>query len=641
MATKTLSKVKATVVANGEKPNLPKTLEVLQFLRTAHGSSDGKIHTMLDLALSEVSSVNMELMLQRLMLHIGDVSRQHNILREMGVKSENGGAQERAIFRSILRWWEKAMPESFEKNLRVFAEFTLYENLMYFELRTDRKTGSLTGKEILFPMPEKVQEFLAAQIRAGKDTNLIARHLPKYETGKNRTTTKIAKCKEGKTEYNWTLPVGKSWVKVNGVRVEGEKVTLKTGDVITYPRDKQTFTIERQAFINTWIKNFCKVMGWSINDYKEFRKLQNTPEQWFSSKEIENMPKSDFMKMLDGLTSGQRFRVAKTVAYKDGNTLVSKEKWGDLGKWYIEWEKSQEKVADKLRQAAANGDEVTKEKLMKEFKVKSTGIKTTDLLVKIFNGGLTEMQIDNTYQSMVEKMDLIANVFPIVDGSGSMDNSIMIDGVRLSLRQVAYAMAIAFSTRNPVESFRNTLGWFSDNFHIIGHSRFKDFRPNPYVSRSRFVKEVDNHQVLSETKTFTENLRSLAGSDPGEVASTNIGAAIDYFMDLVKSGKFHVEDLPNALLFITDNEHNEGTHPKDALAKASKIGWNPLVVFWGLTNIPSHMMAQYKDTPNCLLVSGFNESVLSQVLRGIKSGSIDPQDELWSIFEDKRYSVLN
>lgn len=635
-------------VLNQNNPNLPKlpaTLEALQLLRTAKGQKDSVIHGALNKAYTECKNANMILLLERIMLHIGDVSRQHNMLREMGIISPNGGAQERAIFRSCLRWWENKMPESFIKNIPVFVEFTLYENLMFYQNTTDRNKGHLINTEILFPAPQAVYEFLGEKIRAGKDLNLIARHLPKYHSSDdvNRTTKKVTKLRSGQTEMKWTLPTGKAWVKVNGKRVDGKYVILKDGDVVSYPRKKQTFVLEKQKFINKWIEGFCKYMGWSVKQYRDFRKLQNTPEQSFASKSILNIAKSDFMGMLDRLTSGQRFRVAKMIAYKDNSgKLVAKEgQWNKIGSWYVEWENNQEKIANELRKVAMTGDEKAKKELMQQFKVKATGQQTVDLLAELFKGNLNETQINNTYQSMIEKMDLIANVFPIIDGSGSMNSGINHNGVYLQNRQIAYAMAIAFSTRNPVEEFRNTYGWFSSNFYICGRSKFVSDAPNPHVSRKAFTRQVSDHQVLSETKTFTENLRALAAADPQDVSSTNMFSSVEHFVDLVKNKGFHVEDLPNALLFITDNENNTGRSPKDAIALANSIGWHPLLIFWGLTVMSEHSVKnQLKGVHNTLFVGGFNEGALSQILRGIKTGSINPETELWSIYNDVRYSVI-
>ncbi len=638
---------------NSNRQKFPTTLAVLQALRTTKGGNDKDIHALLDKAYAECSKNEMVLMLERIMLHIGDVSRQHNILTELGIKSPTGGSQERETFRSILRWWGKKLPESFAKNIRAIVEFTVLENIMFYQNTTDKNTGRLIKSEKLFADQSIVFEYLASEIRKGKNINLIAKHLPKYMTGGTRTTKKVIKAKRGVEEFNWTLPKGKSWVKLNGVYVEKgvDKIRVKNGDIVSYPRDKQDFTIEKQKEVNTWIIAFCKHMDWDIEKYKEFRKLQNTAEQVISSKSVLDMPKSDFMEFLSKLTTGQRFRVSKTVCYKDGNTLKAKEKWGELGNYFIEWENGQEKIADQLREAASNDDVQTKQKLMKEFKVKSTGVQTVDLLSEMMKDNMTDQMINNTYQSMIEKMDLIANVFPIIDGSGSMGSSIVrsywgdnlkIDNkfAHISCWQVAAAMAIAFSTRNPVSDFRNTFGWFSSDFKIIGKSKYVNEAPNHYVSSSAYTKKVNAYNILSETKTFTENFKALSQSNPGECCSTNMFASIEHFVKLVKEGKNHVEDLPNALLYITDMENNTGKSPKQALELAYSIGWNPLLIFWGIQRLPDRFANEIKGLKNILIVGGFSEGVLSQILRGIKAGSVDPEDELWSIYEDKRYSVI-
>lgn len=647
MTTKT-TKAKKTVASevtsfNGNYPSLPKTLEVLQFLRTAKVANDAQIAKKLDEAYTECRKNSCVLVLERIMLHMGDVSRQHNLLTELGIQSATGGAQERKIFRSCMRWWEKNLPESFAKNLRVFTEFTLYENLMFYQNTTDRKTGKVLSTEILFPMPNTVHEFLASQIRAGKDLNLIAKHLPKISTGKSRTTKVKIKAQKDKTMFELKkikLPKVE-WLKINGELVTDLNISVKAGDVITYPRRKQSVTLAKQEFVNEWIYAFCKVIDWSTDQYKAFRTTQSTPEQAFSSKKALTIAKSDFVKMLDTLTTGQRFRVAKMIAYKDAaGKLQPKPKWEKLGQYYIEWETAQEKVADKLREAAATGNVEAKKELMKEFKVKATGLQTIDILAELFKGGMSDGQINNTYQALVEKMDLIANIFPIIDGSSSMNDTINHKNIRFSYFDVVCAMCVAFSTRNPVEEFRNTYGWFSREFIIAGRSKFVDERPNQYLSKAYYTKRVPDYAVLSPTKTFTENFKALKQANPGIVENTNMFASIEYFVELVKSGKCHVEDLPNALLYLTDNENNTGLSPKEAIRLANSIGWHPLLVFWGIKNLPQGFAEQIKNVPNVLVTSGFTESALSQILRGIKSGSINPETELWSVYEDKRYSVL-
>lgn len=627
------------------KPKLPIMLEVLQFLRTAKNASDKEIHAQLSKALAECKKNDSVLMLERIMLHIGDVSRHHNILKEMGIKSATGGAQERAIFRSCMRWWEKNLPESFEKNLRVFVEFTLYENLMYYENRTDRKTGKILGTEILFPMPDAVCNFLASQIRQGKDTELIAKHLPKFNSESESRQSKITKIKvksikKGHKFYKFTLPK-KSWVKVNGEPVTGEFVNLNPGDIISYQRAKQNQTLQREEFINNWIRGLCKVMGWTLDEYKKFRSRQATPEQAFCSKSILKLSKVEFSQFLDRLTSGQRFRVAKMLVYKDGNKLVAREKWNSLGGWYIDWENNQEKIADALRTAASEGNTEKSKELLKDFKVKSTGLQTIDILAQLSKNEFNDTQINNTYQSLVEKMDLIANVFVIVDGSQSMNRQIDNGNYKIQYRDIVYAMCIAFSTRNPIEKFRNTYGWFSSHFTICGRSEYLNNSPNQYVNKTEFERKVPEYEVISAKKTFTENFKAMKAADKQEFASTNMFANIEFFVSLVKQELYTVEELPVALLYLSDNENNTGKNPKEAVELANSIGWHPLQIFWGISKMPSGIKDQLKNVPNALYVGGFTESALSQILRGIKGGAIDPETELWSLYNDVRYSVLS
>lgn len=623
-----------------QKPNLNETLNALMHLRTAKGVIDVSI---LDKALVEVKKHNLEILLRRILIHVGDISRQHNILRELGIVSPNGGAQERETFRAIIRWWNEKMPESFKENIRNIVEFSVYENIMFYQNTTDRYKGNLKKQEIFILDDKFIFEFLANRIRKG-DEKLVARHLPKYETGRKRVAKSIMR-----TTGFYKVPKDKDWVKLNGdLVIKGtEKLDVKEGDIISFPRNKQKFTLEKQHIVNNWIKSFAEFMGWDIAQYKQFRKKQGTAEQVFSTKSVLSMPKSDFMVFLDHLTSGQRFRVAKMVTNKTGNVLTPVEKWKDLGNWYIEWENNQEKVADELRKVAATGDEVAKAKLMKQFKVKATGMQTIDMLAELFGNNMTEQQVNNTYQSMVEKMDLIANVFVIVDGSGSMRTSMMYGNPNLGQKfrhitmfDVAATLAITFSTRNPNIEFRNTFGWFSNDFKIIGKSKYINTAPNQYVTHSSFTKPVSSYDILSEEATFSKNYGNFRNSNPGHIANTNMFSSIEYFIDLVNRGVVHAEDLPVALLFITDGENNTGKSMSQAMELAYSIGWHPLVIFWGIYKLPHFLMEEAKAVPNVLTLNGFSEGTLSQILRGIKTGSVNPQDQLWSIHEDKRYSII-
>ena len=594
-------------VSEARKAPYPVILNLTQMLRTNKALTDAKLHPELDKALSEAKYYGDKAvtMLRRMLLHIGDISRQHNILKKAGIQSSKGGAGERANFRSIMRWWEKTEPQYFYKHLKIMTEFTVLENLIYDQIRTDRMKGTIKGKERMNFDVDKIAEYFANEIRTSKNP-LIARHLPKYTSGKFRATN-------------------------------GKK------------RAKQSFTLTKEKRSRDFINILCDKLSWSLHDYKQYRKKQHTPEQLFSSGEIASLSEDLLMKMFDRMTASQRFRVAHMIAEKDGlGHLQPKKKWEKIGIAYIKWENQQSKIAEKIRTTT---DTVQKEKLVKDFKVKATGLQTLDILSKMLTGIDTDDQINNTYQALLESMDLVGNIFPIIDGSGSMNHTIgdpqwTFWGAKepydnkygnIRLFDVAAAMAIAFSTRNPNPDFKNTFGWFSNTFGIVGESKYVNTAPNSFVTGNEFTGKGDGMPTISDTYTFTDNLMRITRSRTSYIGGTNIGAVIEYFVNLHKRINMSVEQLPQALLFITDNEGNVGLPPKDFMLLANSIGWYPLVIFW---SIKYNSMTQYKGIPNCLFIGGFNEGVLSQILRGIKNGTVMPENELWSINDDKRYSLL-
>ena len=630
----------------------PKTLECLNKFRANKNMSQSEADGLLNNAYKECEALKEMTMFRRVLLHIGDVSRQHEILKVMKIKSETGGAQERSNFRKILNWWSRNMEQSFVENLRVFTQFTVYENLMFYQITSDRYRGDIKNVEKHLLKPEAVHKYLASQINKKRDLGLIARHLPALKTGTYRTAKKTISLRKGiEGPIKWSFPENRDknfWLKVNGesVDLEGKEfIMVEESDILSFPRKKQNETLEKQREVNSWIQDFCKVMGWEGSDYIKFRKNnQHTPEQVFSNKTVLTFSEEQLTKMFDTMTAGQRYRVNRMLVDKKGSLSEPSSKWGQVSKVYAKWELEQNQAAKEVRIALESGDESKVKEASKKLKVKSTGKQTVELVADLFGSRDLEF-INTTYTSLVSKLDLQVNVFPVIDGSGSMDGTwgncnTVINGVTLTPRMIAYTLGITFSTLNPQLEMRNAYGWFSEEFHIVGSTKFKDFTPNPYMNRRGFQKQVSTGLYISAEKTLSENLAIMKASDPGEVAGTNLWGVIDFFSSRIEQGLLHSEDAPNCLLFLTDTEGNVGSDVETAFTRATSVGWNPLVVMWNI-GYTSYMNDFAKNIPNLLFVNGFSESVLSQVLRGIKTGSVNPDDELYSIKEDKRYSVIS
>lgn len=634
-----------------DKLKIPNIFKTLGFFRLNHNPTQKESDIILDAGYSEAVNFGLEEHFFRILLHIGDISRQHNILKTFGVKSPAGGSQERVGFRRILAWMDAKHPEILYNNLHIWVEFTNYQNLWFYENRTDRNKGSLLLEENnILEDRARVYSFLKTRILQGKDLPLIARHLPAYKTGKNRVKTVIIKDKRpiGSTSpLTFTIPRAylDGWVKLNGVKVDTEVIAVKAGDKITMQRQLQNFSITRRKVLNQWIKGFIKFMGWTIKEYSEFRKKQNSMEQAFSSKSILGMSNEELNTFFDQLTSGQRSRIYTVLVYKtDQDILMPKEgQWKPIGEAYIRWEKNQEKVAQELREAFSKGDKTAVEKAKKAFKVKSVGMKSIDLLVDVINGIKSDSVIDNTYQSFVEKTPMDVAVFPVIDGSGSMQRHISYNGIRLSVLDIALTMGIFFSTRNPVPEIRDTFGWFSSNFSVWGNSEYINTAPNKYMfNREKYIK-AQQRRVLDGNLPFTTNLKSIKQSNMGDISSTNMGSVITYFINLVKTGKMTAEQLPQAFLFLTDGENNTGISPKQVMETAAAIGWQPLLILWQInpSNYGRSEESIKKEFGNsAMYVTGFNEGVLTQIFEGIKHGAINLYTEFWSLSENARYSVL-
>lgn len=642
-----------------DETSLMPVLKAIGKLRIDKSGNYDFLHPLLDEALNHIQSLPKKYyneymtMFFRNLFFTFSIQRNHDLWKEGGIKSDPIGSQEFASGRVIYQWlWERFSHwmEDLD-NLRLFFEYSSWKLLTYNQLRTTKggtykSPSKVTSYENTLHNIPVLAECIAQEIRANRNLSLLAKWIPKRNTGAKRTTKKIVgkhiKLFKDLESFEYTTPT-KEWVKVNGEPVEpGSKVSVKKGDVISYPRELRPETVKRRNLDNKLVDAICTAMGWDVTQYNKFRSthLAQTPEHLFSSGKILKFTKDDFHQWVDKLSSGQQHVVYRTLCYKDIDTLKPRsDKWGNLPGWMIEWDKKEQAVAQEVREAMAEGDdEKVKELTRSSAKTKTAGKQTIDLLADLVSGRLSSSQVENQHTNLLARMNMEVPVFTIIDGSASMTQSIVAGWAvdksavdpkytNLACIDIALALALTFMTTNPEPEFKESVMWFGSETHISGSSRFINTAPNPYLTHSRYNK-VTKGRIVDLKKGFVHNFNSLKQANPGNVSHTNVGQTIQTFLGCLEDG-LNPEQLPRVLLYLTDEEYNAGMPIKDALELANSQGWYPLVCFWGIRN--TSRLDQYKGINNVLVVRGFSESVLTQVLRFINKGSVRMEDELWAI----------
>lgn len=642
-----------------ESLKLNATLVAIQQGKISKTISDSQYHPLLNGAKAELHKVQADLqayafeVFLRNLFFILAIQRQHNIWKEENVKVESEvGGQMRQAGRSIVRWlwanmqeWLLTRKEGYLYNLNLIVEYANYDAILHNQIRTTKGSKKspaiVTSKETMNIPLNIVAELIAQNIRKGVHMSLIARWLPKVQSGKNRYTKLVV----GKTFKGKQFdPKGKVWCKLNGEKIYAI-TPVKEGDIISYPRAITSAAKERIKKDQELVHAVCEIMDWDKTQYTKFRHqyMQETPEHKFASGSITNFAKDQFVKWVGSLSSGQQHVVSTHLCYMDSSKkLVANPngKWynTELPKWYLEaFVAAEEKKAQVVREAMAKGDNEKAKAVATTMKTKTAGTQTIDLFTDLIQQRKSPQEIDTIYTALTSKMDMSVPVYCCIDGSGSMTGArLEINGTMVSPLDAAIVIALTFMLTNPVLELGQSCMWYGSEGTFTGVTRYRNTAPNPYTTNKQVITDAD--KIVDRTKGFAANFASLKAANPGHVSSTNPGKVVESFLDLVKRGQMHIENLPKVLVFVTDDEGNSGMSPAQFIALANKASWFPLFVFWGLTG--THALEQYKNSPNVLVERGFSENTLSSVLQFIRKGTVNMFDSLFAIAENPAFSLI-
>lgn len=172
--------------------------------------------------------------------------------------------------------------------------------------------------------------------------------------------------------------------------------------------------------------------------------------------------------------------------------------------------------------------------------------------------------------------------------------------------------------------------YFAERNHGIFHNKFITFSTEPaFVDISGGGKSLDKKINIYRHANWT--------------GSTDIGAAMKLILNAAVKGNVAPEDMPKALIIISDMEFdtctqkNNKTFIEKFKSKFESKGYAlPDVIFWNVNSRNAVYHAQ-KNEAGVQLVSGENPSVFRQVIDNIGK---NPYDSMVATLSQDRYNVI-
>lgn len=441
-----------------------------------------------------------------LLFAVGDITnRQHNIFK--GTK-DNGGNANRESFWNIFLWMKEKHYDQFLKflNAGLFNEYTCFDFL--FRSRVQTKGKRIVKVYDIFS-DEKYCKDLAEYLYAViNGTNPFNKHL----VAKFLTLPRLSKR-------------------------SGHKKML----------DETKHIMENKA---KFLVQLSKLMGWeyevngtyaNFKGYRQWRREynQNLESVLFSSRQILDYSKDQFLEWFDKLPAQARFRVKNRILYSTvksiplGNkTEIEFSKYPQMIEWYKEWEtfklKKQEEqriLEEKVRQGqASEEDKVQLQKVKKEAKVTVGATNFNEIYKDICNGNIDKLKLE----SFMNKVNLPYNSLVIIDDSGSMSGAPF---------NFASFIAAACLVKNPDDDGRNLLGFFNNRSHWHGYIDTQAKSSPNSILRTQ-VAQTKKSPFVDPTKSFYDNYRNIAS----------------FCKSVFNGGGTNISAIPEGLKEICDKE---------------------------------------------------------------------------------------
>ena len=560
-----------------------------------------------------------------LLFAVGDITnRQHNIFK--GIKTDNGGNANRESFWTIFLWMKEKHYDQFVKFLNegLFNEYTCFDFLFRSRIQTK-------GKRVV-----RVYDIFSDAMYCDD----LANYLYKVINGNN--------------PFNKHLIAKFLTLPRLSKRSNHKKMLDETKNIMLH---KAVFLIK-----------LSKLMGWeyvaesnyaNFKGYRQWRQSYNQELEsvLFSSRQIMEYNKEQFLEWFDKLPAQARFRVKNRILYSNKITEVNgikfdELKYPELAKWYHEWEKNkkakqaeQRVLEEKVRQGqASEEDKVKLQKVKKEAKVNVGATNFNELYNDILNNRIDKLKLE----SFMNKVNLPYNSLVIIDDSGSMRGAPFNFGTFI---------ASVCLCKNPDDDGRNLLGFINNRSHWHGYIDATVRRSPNSLLRTQ-VAQTKKSPFVDPTKSFYDNYYNISKfcQSVFQGGGTNISAIPEGLKDICYREPAVLDALKAYPIWtiISDGEWNNLRSPEasinDFFRKCENyFGFRPYIVAIDIIN-PRYSSYYYNDLSrgsekfsgidNFMYIPS-NPAMIEQFLTNFKDMDVfDVYTPLQSIYRSNRYELV-
>lgn len=568
---------------------------------------------------------------------VGDITnRDHNLFEKQ--KVDNGGEACRPQMMWILSWIRKNQPSQYYKFMfnRIITEFISWFAILAGQVRTTKgkKNIDTAATETYNVLKEhdlnKVAEFIADRLKNGSliDKVMLAKWLVKPRLSKRQKVDRTTKEKTGTRDLQ-QVTKDNMQTKVNLYRILSE---IMNWEVIYHPKNIQFKGLE------------------------EFKKEynQNLESVLFSTKQICNLDKEQFFKLLNECPSGARYRIQRRLSTADNQCKgkwFNKQTGTDLGVWFHDWEdfkevkqQEQRELTEKVRQGTATTSEKKQlQQVKKEAKVTTGAVSLMDQLTKLMTGS----QDDLIIQSILDKVDFQVPVLTIADVSSSMSGSYSSNNVKPYY--IARLLSTLVMLKNPSKDLDNMLVTFG------AKADFYTDNSKGITQQNRFMtsKSIVVDKLIDRTKPFSWNFNNISKFVVPNQGNTNFRTVADKFSEWIEEDQLfkqhRIEQLQQypVVLVISDGDMNSSSNQASSMMefmnKMRHYGWNGVVVLWNVKEgvKEDSYDDKFANVPNCIHYYGYNLGIINQIFTNIHDlDVIDVYQDLKSLHASNRYQII-